>query len=200
MRQISHIPKVEDLFVKLTGGCIFTKIDLSQAYLQLPLDESKTFIVINTHKGSFRYTQLPFGISVAPGIFQRVMDNILQGILGIMVYLDDILITGPTVSEHLQSLETVLERLAKAGLHIKKNKCTIMSSSVIYLGHKVRFTPPTRQSTCYCGNTLPIKSQTVEVLPWFNHLLCQVLTKLVIALISITQTVTQRHYMAMGRQ
>ena len=94
--------------------------------------------MINTHKGLFRYTRLPFGISAAPGIFQRVMDNILQGILGVMVYLDDILITGPTVSEHLQSLETVLDRLAKAGLHIKKNKCTFMSSSVIYLGHKVQ--------------------------------------------------------------
>ena len=96
--------------------------------------ESKTFVVINTHKGLFR---LLFGISAAPGIFQRVMDNILQGIPGVMVYLDDILITGPTVSEHLQSLETVLDRLAKAGLHIKKNKCRFMSSSVIYLGHKV---------------------------------------------------------------
>ena len=89
------IPKVEDLFAKLTGGCMFTKIDLSQAYLQLPLDEeSKRFVVINTHKGLFRYTRLPFHISAAPGIFQRVMDNILQGIPGVMVYLDDILITG----------------------------------------------------------------------------------------------------------
>ena len=117
------IPKVQDLFVKLTGGCTFTKIDLSQAYLQLPLDEeSKKFVVINTHKGLFRYTQLPFGISAAPSILLRVMDNILQGIPGVMVYLDDILITGPTVSEHLQSLETVLDSLAKADLHIKKNK------------------------------------------------------------------------------
>ena len=93
--------------------------------------------MINTHKGFFRYTRLPFGISAAPGIFLRVMDNILQGIPGVMVYLDDILITEPTVSEHLQSLETVLDRLTNAGLHIKKNKCTFMSTSVIYLGHKV---------------------------------------------------------------
>ena len=48
------------------------------------------------------------------------MDNILQGILGVMVYLDDILITRPTVSEHLQSLETVLDPLAKADLCDKK--------------------------------------------------------------------------------
>ena len=82
------IPKVEDLFVKLTGGCTFTKIDLSQAYLQVPLDEeSKNYVVINTHKGLFKYTRLPFGISAAPGIFQRVMDNILQGIPGVAVYL-----------------------------------------------------------------------------------------------------------------
>ena len=49
------IPKVEDLFVQLMGGCIFTKIDLSQAYLQVPLDEeSKNYVVINMHKGLFK--------------------------------------------------------------------------------------------------------------------------------------------------
>jgi len=48
------IPKVEDLFVKLTGGCAFTKINLSQAYLQLPLDtDSKKFAAINNHKGIY---------------------------------------------------------------------------------------------------------------------------------------------------
>ena len=132
------IPKVEDLFVKLTGGSTFTKIDHFQAYLQVPVDdESKNYVVINTHKGLFKYIRLLFGISAAPRIFQRLMDNILQGIPGVIVYLDDILITGSTPQDHLQSLETVLDRLAKAGLHIKKDKCTFMSPSVTYLGHKI---------------------------------------------------------------
>ena len=65
------------------------------------------------------------------------MDNILKDIPGVIVYLDDILITGSTPHNHLQSLETVLDRLVKAGLHIKKDKCTFMSPSVIYLGHKI---------------------------------------------------------------
>ena len=44
------IPKVEDLFAQLAGGKTFTKLDLSQAYQQLPLDEeSKSYVVINTH-------------------------------------------------------------------------------------------------------------------------------------------------------
>ena len=53
-----------------------------------------------------------------------------------MVYLDDILVTGATVEEHLKSL-TVLNRLMMAGFHIKQNKCELMSSSVTYLGHKI---------------------------------------------------------------
>ena len=100
------IPKVEDLFASLRKEKYFTKLDLSQAYQQLPLeDESKQFVVINTHKGLFRYTRLPFGISSAPGIFQRVIESLLQGIEGVVVYLDDILIIGSTEAEHLKVLE-----------------------------------------------------------------------------------------------
>ena len=73
------IPKIEDLFATLRGG---------KAYQQIPLDEeSKTFVVTNTQKGLFRYTRLPYGISSAPGIFQRVMEGLLQGIKGVIVYI-----------------------------------------------------------------------------------------------------------------
>ena len=72
------ILKIEDLFAKLSGGVLFSKIDLSQAYQQLELDEeSKQFTVINTHRGLFHFNHLPFGISSAPGIFQRAMDSLL---------------------------------------------------------------------------------------------------------------------------
>ena len=75
------IPKAEDLFANLGKGEKFTKLDLSQAYQQLPLDEdSKQYTTINTHKGLFRYNRLPYGISSSPGIFQRTMDNLLQNI------------------------------------------------------------------------------------------------------------------------
>ena len=132
------IPKVEDLFATLEGGATFTKLDLSQAYLQLKLDpESRKYVVINTHKGLFRYTRLPYGISSATGIFQKVMESLLQGIPQVAVYIDDILITGASESEHLQSLEEVLRRLERAGLRAKKSKCKFMVPSVTYLGYVI---------------------------------------------------------------
>ena len=63
-------PTVEDLLATLGGGEKFTKLDMSQAYQQLQLDdESNRYTTINTHKGLFQYNRLPYGISSAPGIF-----------------------------------------------------------------------------------------------------------------------------------
>ena len=64
------------------------------------------------------------------------MDSLLQGIPNVIVYLDDILISGKTEASHLRSLDEVLRRLTEAGLRVK-NKCRFMVSSVAYLGHVI---------------------------------------------------------------
>ena len=62
------LPKPEDLFTALTGGKKFTKLDLSQAYLQLALSEESTaYCTVNTHQGLYRYSRLPFGVASAIG-------------------------------------------------------------------------------------------------------------------------------------
>ena len=129
---------MKDLFSNLSSGKTFTKLDLSQAYHQLELDEqSKQYTVINTHRGLFRYNRLPFGISSAPGIFQRAIESLLSGIPKVINYLDDILVTGTTEEDHLHNLQLVLQRLETAGLHLKKEKCKFLVPSITYLGHKI---------------------------------------------------------------
>ena len=97
---------MEDLFARLARGRSFTKLDLSQAYQQMPLDDrSKKFAVIYTNKGLVHYIRLPYGISSGPEIFQRVKDTLLKGIQGVVVYLDNMLVTGVTTEEHCKSLE-----------------------------------------------------------------------------------------------
>ena len=60
----------DDIFAQLNGGEKFLKLDLSSTYQQVLLDEeSKQYVTINTHLGTFRYTRLPFGVSSSPAIF-----------------------------------------------------------------------------------------------------------------------------------
>ncbi|XP_035997531.1 NACHT, LRR and PYD domains-containing protein 3-like [Fundulus heteroclitus] len=70
------LPRIEDIFSSLAGGEKFSKIDLSQAYLQMEVEESsKRFLAINTHKGLYQYNRLVFGVASAPAIWQRAMDQ-----------------------------------------------------------------------------------------------------------------------------
>ena len=132
------LPKREGLFASLSGGKLFSKVDLASAYQQIPLDEqSKEYTTINTPKGLYCYNRLPFGVASAPSIFQRTMESILQGINHVCVYLDDILITGATEKEHLQNLDKVLTRLERAGIRLKLDKCVFLLPAVEYLGHKI---------------------------------------------------------------
>ena len=65
------------------------------------------------------------------------MEQLLHGIPGVVVYIDDILVSNPTEEEHLSSLEEVLSRLQSANLRAKKSKCQFLVPSVPYLGYKI---------------------------------------------------------------
>ena len=132
------LPRVEELFAAMSGGAYFTKLDLSDAYQQLVLDEeSQELLTINTSKGLYRYTRLPYGVSAAPSIFQRTMDSLLAGIPKTVAFLDDILVTGSTEAEHWANVEVVLTKLEEAGLRLNRDKCEFGVREVVYLGHRM---------------------------------------------------------------
>ena len=65
------IPLPENVFCKLAGGQRYTKLDLTSAYQQMPLDsKSQEYVTINIHRGLYRYKRLPFGVASSPAIFQ----------------------------------------------------------------------------------------------------------------------------------
>ena len=96
---------------------------------------SREYLTINTHKGLFQYNRLPFGVASAPAIFQRAMETLLRGLKGVSIYLDDILIAGPNLTEHIENLQQVLQCLSEAGLRLNKEKCSFLLPQIVYLGH-----------------------------------------------------------------
>ncbi|KAL3975969.1 inner nuclear membrane protein Man1 [Sarotherodon galilaeus] len=132
------LPRIEDIFTAVAGGKHFSKIDLAQAYLQMEVEEtSRKYLVINTHKGLYQYNRLVFGIASAPAVWQRAMDQVLQGIPGTQCFLDDIIVTGVDEETHLANLTAVLARLEKYGLRANKNKCEFFKDAIEYCGHKI---------------------------------------------------------------
>ncbi|KAL9976320.1 hypothetical protein ACROYT_G013606 [Oculina patagonica] len=76
------LPNAEELFATLAGGASLARlIYVMHINMQVELDEeSQKYLTINTHKGLYRFKRLPFGVSSAPAIFQRIMDQLLQGV------------------------------------------------------------------------------------------------------------------------
>ncbi|XP_041766349.1 uncharacterized protein K02A2.6-like isoform X2 [Anopheles merus] len=87
------LPLPEDIFAKLARCQIFSKIDLSDAFLQVQIDEKfRPLLTINTHRGLYHYNRLPPGIKIAPAAFQQLIDTMLAGITGVCGYMDDLII------------------------------------------------------------------------------------------------------------
>ena len=80
---------------------------------------------------------MPFGLSNAPATFQRVMELALQGLQWstCLIYIDDVIIFGGNLDEHLMRVRGVLDRLCHANLKIKPGKCHLLAKEVLFLGH-----------------------------------------------------------------
>ena len=122
----------------LAPGQKFTKLDFSHAYTQLQLhDDSKELTTVNTHRGLFQYQRLNFGMSAAPGIFQRHLEQIFQGVPLTKNYIDDLYVTGRDDSDHLENLRNVFQICREKGLTLRKSKCDFMKDEVYFLGFRL---------------------------------------------------------------
>ena len=98
-------------------------------------DDSRQYLTISTHNGLFQQNRLVCGITTAPAIWQY--EKVLQGLPGVKVYLDDILVSGKTEAEHLKNLGRVFETLAEFFLKLNRDKCEFSKDSLEYLGHVI---------------------------------------------------------------
>ena len=124
-----------DISLSLNGVQYFSKLDLSQAYHQLELDEQSPYITtFSTHLGLYRYKRINYGTNAAAEMFQYTLQTALQGLTGVKNIADDIIIFGSTRSEHDKDLDTCLKRIAAKGLRLNQSKCNFLSKKLSFFG------------------------------------------------------------------
>lgn len=134
------LPLVEDQLDRLGKGKIFTSVDMSSGFHQIPIDpESVHKTAFITPDGHFEYLRMPFGLANAPAVFQRAINKALGDLKNTvaLVYLDDDLIPSESFEENLASLELVLQALEKAGFSLNLKKCHFFKDRLEYLGREI---------------------------------------------------------------
>ncbi|KAJ9509499.1 hypothetical protein QJQ45_001949 [Haematococcus lacustris] len=134
------LPRIDDLFDKLSGCTVFSSLDLQAGYNQIritPEDVPKT--AFRTPDGHYQFKVLSFGLCNAPATFQRVMNDAFAPVLNqcALVYLDDILVMSKSVDEHLKHLRKVFDLLRLNKLFAKQSKCEFMRTTLKFLGHVI---------------------------------------------------------------
>ena len=133
------LPLVDEVQDRLSGCTIFSTLDLQSGYWQLPVhtaDVQKTAFCPSTGMGLYQFKWMPFGLTGAPGSFQRLMDKIMRGLPFVTTYIDDVLVHSKNEEQHKHHLQKVFQHLSDAGLTLRDYKCTLAMAQVTYLGHK----------------------------------------------------------------
>ncbi|XP_054864601.1 uncharacterized protein K02A2.6-like [Amphiprion ocellaris] len=137
-REHYQIPTRDEITSEMSGAKFFSKLDASQGFWQLKLHEDSTkYCTFNTPFGRYCFLRMPFGISSAPEIFHRTMEHMIEGIEGVRVYVDDIILWGSTLEQHNERLNKVLQRVKQYGLKLNRAKCQFGVTEITFLGDKL---------------------------------------------------------------
>ena len=138
-RQVYPMPRIDDCLNSLGTGTHFSILDLQSAFWQVELaEDSKPKTAFSVEGlGHFEFEVMPYGLTNAAAVFQRMIDHVLRGLhwTHVLCYIDDVIVFGASLEEHNQRLGVVLEKLAEANLGLNLGKCSFAKQQVKYLGH-----------------------------------------------------------------
>ena len=186
----NHKPQtVEEIAHQLAGAVVFTKADALKAFLQVHLtEESSKLLVINTHKGRYRFKRMPFGAKMSQDVFQMKMDLIMERCPGVISIHDDIVVYGVSEEDHDANLVNLLNVAQIEGLVLNSKKLELKRPRVSFFGVEysadgmhpcpkkiqgiTEMTPPTDKQqlasfiemVTYMGNFMPHLSHHTEPL------------------------------------
>ena len=137
VREPYHFRTPEDIAHLLAEACVMTVCDCKKGYWHQNLDEASSYLTtFNTELGRYRYTVMPFGITVAGDVFQRKLDQYFGQIEQVIVIADDIMVVG-NQSNHRDNdvaLTNLLETARKSNIHLNYDKLAYKKTEVEFFG------------------------------------------------------------------
>lgn len=133
------LPRIEEILDGLGRARYFSVMDLQSGFHQIPLEEkSRPATAFSTDRGFYQWKVLPFGLSIAPSSFSRMMTLAFAGLKPeqAFIYMDDIIVIGFSERHHLKNLQAVFEICEKYNLRLNPDKCDFFRHEVSFLGHK----------------------------------------------------------------
>ena len=136
---------LDELLPKLSKAKVFTTLDAKDGFYQVKLDEQSSLkTTFRTPFGCYKYLRLPFGTNLAPEEFERKLHEKLEGLPGVAVTRDDILVMGYGENEveanyrnHDENLTCLLEQARKANLHLNSSNSNLHNTEVKFMGHLI---------------------------------------------------------------
>ena len=142
-KDVYPLPRIDDTLMLLHGLKFVSTFDGSKGFWQIKNTErAKLRSAFICHRGLYQFRVMSFGLTNAPGIFQRMMDTTFAGLKWVLclVYLDDVIVWAFCWSEHLSRCRKVLERCRERNLCLKSKKSFFGFTELTCLGHTVNST------------------------------------------------------------
>lgn len=132
----SILPRIEDIIDQCAHKEIFSSMDFSQGFHQIPMEEAHCErTAFSCHLGSFEYIMMPMGLRNSPRTFQSVMDRFKKNLRAqIFAYLDDIIVPSDNQDNHIRDLDEVLLNIRKMNMKLKPEKCQFGLTEITFLG------------------------------------------------------------------
>jgi transposase InsO family protein len=119
-----------------SNSTIFSTLDLTSGFWQMLLHpKSRPYTAFTIPgMGQFQWVTSAMGLLGCPSTFQRLVEAVVEGLVNIIVYIDDLIVHSDSHEQHLQSLDQLFDRLHAHNLKVNLKKCVFGSKDVMYLG------------------------------------------------------------------
>jgi hypothetical protein len=134
------VDPTKELLQRFRGSTFITTIDLSSAFLQIPLQKSsRKWTGFQFGNQVYQYKIVPFGFKNSLSAFIRALDMVLGDGLqdNVVTYVDDVVVHTIYFEDHLWHIDIVLKKLTKAGFKINPKKCSFCKPQIKFLGHLI---------------------------------------------------------------